>query len=230
MKQVLQAQPLAFLHENVPSFPIGELERILGRDYIVESVQLDPTDCGFPVQRKRQYALAVHRSCMKFSGLSRFVSDSCDLLGRLNLVLDDFLLDSCPMSKADIQLSLAKTQKNWVRYYLKKFSNSCVIDLTQNPEKRPRKGITKMPTLTTSCSKMLHVQSGRFFVGMELALLHGMPVTDSTAKQLRVNTFNVNVDTVSNVALCARVGNSMHCASVGMVLAAVLTCLRPHEK
>lgn len=30
MKQVLQAQPLAFLHENVPSFPIGELERILG--------------------------------------------------------------------------------------------------------------------------------------------------------------------------------------------------------
>lgn len=166
----------------------------------------------------------------RFRGLGQFVTDSCDLLGSLTLHLNDFLLDAHPMSKEEVEQSLTATQKKWVRCYLKKFAGACVIDLTQNPLKRPRKGVVNMPTLTTNCSKMLHVESFRFFVGLELALLHGMPVTPCTAKQLRVNTFNVNVSTMSNPVLRGRVGNSMHCVTVGMVLAAVLTCLRSHQK
>lgn len=108
------------------------------------------------------------------------------------LALEDFLLDKDPVCEADVKLSLTKTQRKWLNIYKTRFAGAQVVDLTQNPAKRPRKGVGLMPTLTTSCNKMLHVPSFHMFTGMELALLHAMPVSGSAAEQLRTRKFKVN--------------------------------------
>lgn len=131
-----------------------------------------------------------------------------------DLSLDDFLLDKASQD----EVTMTKDQQRWLKSYENKFPNAKVVDLTQNPEFRPRKGVDVMPTLTTSCARMYHIRTGQYFTGLELAMLHGLPVTGRAAGKLRVRTFHS--EGCSNACLCGRVGNSMHMASIGLVMAA----------
>ena len=67
---VAQAKPTIFLHENVPSFPIDVLAAIAGnlRVWVSSGVTLDPREMGFPVARRRQYAVCVLSSAARPHG------------------------------------------------------------------------------------------------------------------------------------------------------------------
>ena len=140
------------------------------------------------------------------------------------LTLDDFLLSSKPVWEVDDEDTLTKNQASWLKKYMELFPEARVVDLTQNPKKRPRKGGEIMPTLTTSCCKMFHVDARRFFTSYELAMLHGIPCSNRTAGELRVSKFQRNI---SNASLGNRVGNSMHLASVGLVVTAGVILTQP---
>lgn len=91
-----------------------------------------------------------------------------------------------------------------------------VADLNQNPEQRPKWGSDTMPTLTTGCSRMRWNLGGRYLHGGELCLLHGIPVTKQIAEIMGCPVVNTNG--ISHTALCRMAGNSMHAASVGLMI------------
>lgn len=58
-------------------------------------------------------------------------------------------------------------------------------------------------------------------------MAHGMPVSDMLARQLNVRRMSLEPSQVSNSALCARVGNSMHFACIGLALTAAVLGTMP---
>ena len=52
--------PPFIIQENVPQFPRDILLDLLGTEYSVEDLLLDPRQRGWPVARKRRYAVFTH--------------------------------------------------------------------------------------------------------------------------------------------------------------------------
>ena len=97
-----------------------------------------------------------------------------------------------------------------------------MCDLYQNPEQRPRKGSIVWPTLTTGCARMYMIPRRRFASGFELLLLHGLPVTMETAQVMQ--SFSIDITSLSHRMQCHLAGNSMHACCVGLVSFAFLVC------
>ena len=104
------------------------------------------------------------------------------------------------------------------------FPETQMCDLYQNPETRPRKGVGHWPALTTGCSRVWLPSLKRFAHGLELMLLHSIPVTRETSEIQRCPL--VDVRQCTQRSLCFLAGNSMHGACVGLMFYAVLGCVR----
>ena len=86
----------------------------------------------------------------------------------------DFLLSE---KNPDFENVLTASNKKFLKGYESEFGERgiTVADLQQNPKKRPRWGYCVMPTLTTGCSKMVHIPSQRLF-SQSLGLIAVGPV------------------------------------------------------
>ena len=100
--------------------------------------------------------------------------------------------------------------------------NAVAWDLNQDPCYRCKKSGPILSTLTTGCSHFWLKASNRCLTGLELMALHSIPICESLAKAM--GSTQVDVSQVSNTARCFL--NSMHCASVGTVVAIALLCTR----
>ncbi len=103
-------------------------------------------------------------------------------------------------------------------------SKSCAFNLQQNPEHRrvqtDRGGA--MPTCTRNCSVLWVPFLRRWLLPIELAAAHGLPITHSLATAAQVP-----LDVHGPEYSCSQLGNAMHVANVGSVLAITLSCLAP---
>ena len=104
--------------------------------------------------------------------------------------------------------------------YKKLFPEVQIADLYQNAESRPRRGFRTLPTLTTGCSRMFLFNKGRFASGLELLILHGIPVAERVAEVMECA--QVQVSHISHRAQCKLAGNSMHACAIGLMFLAVL--------
>ena len=75
---------------------------------------------------------------------------------------EDFLLSE---KNPEFESVLTTTNEKFLRGYESEFAERgiTVADLQQNPTKRPRWVSCVMPTLTTGCTKMMHVPTQRLF-------------------------------------------------------------------
>lgn len=105
MKQVLQGQPRAFLHENVPSFPVGELERIVGGEKKIAAISKQ--DFGtiakhqsfFVLARYGQFGQAVTTSWNLCSWIRQIVGFLSSANGSILWQFTDLAFGTRAMSK-----------------------------------------------------------------------------------------------------------------------------------
>ncbi len=131
----------------------------------------------------------------------------------------------------DWEFLLTGKQQEYLRHYAAEYAAThaqdptndpnCVFDLGQNPAKRPsctRNG--QLPTLRRS-GVMWIPHLHRWFLAVELAALSGFPVVEDLALAAEVPR-----DCAAERYNSGFIGNGMHVANVGCVLACALSCLR----
>ena len=113
---------------------------------------------------------------------------------------------------------LTEKQRSYLAAYMAEVPptcqlNDCIFDLSQSPS-RQRGRLTSDGTLNTvtTKSKLWVPRLRRFLLPVELACAHGFPVTSTSAADASV---------VQNMVpyTLRQIGNCMHLASVGIVLA-----------
>ena len=149
------------------------------------------------------------------------------MLKKPRVTLQDVIMCNGGMAHVS-RLSPVKAQR--LETYRALFPEAVVADLTQNPEARHRCGRAEMPTLTRACTSLVHIPTGHIYgcvsafsrgvvtvrawcgvrsssvrisaAGpLELAALHGMPVTLPLATALRVSV--LQTAGLSDSALCS---------------------------
>ena len=243
--------PLELIHENVDSFHHTILENLLGDLYDVIILSTRPCQFGFPfvtwprcycvlLLRGRVRVLAalyppyeqVQRALEQFvprAPLSTcFVASAAACLEEENKVRAKLNLDALTEGSADWAYLLTRQQAmqltNYFDMWRRKYGedaqtiDSCVFDLNQNPmygRSSAKQG--DLPTITTKSSRMWVPKRRRWLLPMELAIAHGHPVMAESARQARSP-----LDPYGGSYSVTQVGNCMHVATVGSVLAIVL--------
>ena len=98
-----------------------------------------------------------------------------------------------------------------------------MYDLSQNPDKVPRIGVTKAPTFTTN-TRLYSRKLRRFMTGKEMLASMGLPVTAELAAVGRVP--QLDLDSVTEASQRTMAGNGMHVPSVGFGILCSLVCLK----
>ena len=99
----------------------------------------------------------------------------------------------------------------------------CVIDLSQNPAKRPNMSRVALPTLRKSGGLWYVPSKGRWLTDLEKGLAMGFPLTSSVASSAGLGVDGFTVVPGRNDS--SRLGNAFHVASCGLVLVAGMCCL-----
>ena len=101
------------------------------------------------------------RTTMEVNGFMNRVITSFDKHGsnKPQLVeVKDFLFD-----KNRPNCALTTNQRAALKNYKRLYPDAIVVDVNQNPLKRPRWGKTTFPTLTTNSAKLVHIPSELIF-------------------------------------------------------------------
>ena len=209
-------QPALVIQENVPSFPIAILLDLLNGLYRVETLILDPRRLGWPVARKRQYALFTSQSRLQSVSLSTL----SPLLDAVAHVGDATLF---AVSRVPVKPLSERECANLDQYKALARSDrpQPVVDLSQNPLARPRGSTVDgaLCTLTCSSSRLFVISEARCLSGIELLLAQGFPATDWAAGALGIHTGRLTPDGLSNHAAVRLAGNAMHSNCMGLMLA-----------
>ncbi len=98
---------------------------------------------------------------------------------------------------------------------------TCLFNLTQNPRARPNQTTRagEMPTITRQSKLLWSPSMRRWLLPVELAAASGLPVTSAFAADARVP-----MDTFAGQYTPSQIGNIMHLANAGSVLAVALAC------
>ena len=99
---------------------------------------------------------------VKVAAINQFLEKAQELLTGPALTVDEFLLSEY---NADADLTLTKLNRKFLEQYMDLFGprGATVVDLQQNPQKRPRWGSAMFPTLTTGCSKMMNMAKHQLY-------------------------------------------------------------------
>ena len=149
-RMVLIALPDVVIVENVPQFPEALLVSLLGFAYAVASVILCPSLFGWPVRRRRRYAICVLRHRAR-------LSEPLELLvSRLGDTLPDvpgggWFAESHP----DVTLPPGAARHLAGYHKISAHDEDALFDLSQSPTRRPRWscGTAIALTLTTGSSR-----------------------------------------------------------------------------
>ncbi len=246
-------QPLVLIHENVLGFDSSMIHEALGDLYEMASLRVCPSQAGFPfMKRTRLYNVLFLRSTVRLTKpLAKVYQHVCEVI---TSSAEDVALSFCLVATPDDLLheenrlrsrrglpSVAETTPSWhylltakqkkrleqfsagwcVRYgSAPEHSSSCVFNLTQNPAHRLSQttGSGAMPTCTRKLFWLPCL--GRWMLPLELAVAHGLPVVAEVACQAQVG-----LDPCRGLYSFEQIGNCMHLANVGCVIATALACL-----
>ena len=237
------ACPLLLIHENVKGFDTSMLELVLGDLYDITRLAVRPTHSGFhAVRRPRSYCLLFRRGRVRMlrdvSKLYRdvaamlgglfpeqpisdlFIAEGVDLLKEENRLraLKHLALPPVERASADWTYMLTEKQRMYLATYMAAVPidcklDDCIFDLSQDPGRRRGRWTLDgtLPTVTTK-SRLWVPSLRRFLLPVELAYAHGFPVTSTAA---------VDAGVAQDMVPYTRhqIGNCMHVASVGIVLA-----------
>ena len=138
-----------------------------GDSYQVDWQILDPREVGFPVARRRQYAICV---CRKLRMLAPFGDLKQRVVQQMStqwseseaLSVDDFILAE-PLAETQLKNHLTEENFRRMEEYRRLHPQAVVADLGQNPGARARCGTDYFPTLTTTCTKLMHLPTRHIF-------------------------------------------------------------------
>ncbi len=236
------------IHENVGGFDTSMLEEMLGELYELVVLAVKPKHAAFPmVARPRSYSVLFLRGQVEHiasvstlydqvkQALGGFVpkppvsslfilGDSCCLVeeNRLRRLKD---LPVLAKPSGDWSYLLTEKQRGFLSGYLSLcpptlHSGEIVFDLSQSPRFRCRcssQGV--LPTITRKSVRLWMPSRARWLLPIELAHAQGFVVTPSSAEDAMVP---MDVESYT----FGQVGNSMHMASVGSVMAIALASVR----
>ena len=176
--------PAFVIQENVRPFPGEILLEIVGPEYTMEVLHMDPRDRGWPVARRRKYALLIHESAKLEVELD---------------VLRPLLEATAPRGSAltfavapGDPRALSAREKQGLAEYKRLWSGTAwtVCDVSQNPAKRPRGSLIDncLCTLTCSSCRLFMPQFSRCLSGRELLLAQAFPSTGWACSALGFRT------------------------------------------
>ena len=160
------------------------------------------------------------------------VATDADLLAEENRVRRQHGLDPLQSKSNDWSYLLTAQQRRWLVIYAEMWrtrlgtepgdSIGCVFNLSQNPSKRASMSNERgqLPVCTRACYRLWLASRRRWLLPIELAAAHGFPVTEAFAACAKVPR-----DPNRSQYLPRQIGNAMHLANVGRVLAVSLACL-----
>ena len=244
---VRAACPLVLIHENVRGFRIDLFETVLGDLYEIVSLAVEPSHVAFPcVRRPRLYFVLFRKGEVKVVAalppLYHQVSGALESLvpalqlsdiaiaSREQLVAAENAarrlrhLPALQEPSGDWEYLLSDGQKRRLRQYIEALPSAekgadHVFDLVMDPVKfGGRRSMSALPTLQTNSNRMWMQRLRRWFLPVELAYAHGFPVVPHAARDAGVEDF----DSYS----VRDVGEGMHMANVGAVLAIALSCVQ----
>jgi hypothetical protein len=252
---VLTAMPRVAMHENVIGFDKNVFEELLGAVYGIVHIIVLPGHMGYRfTSRPRLFTVLwlkarvamVHDIRVTYDRVSQVVrqwqpelSTSSIYTGDQQLLLEvenafrrKRNLPCLTEASSDWTYLLGKSETEHLQAYLTMWGaqrgtephtdTNCLFNLGQNPNMRlswtSRHGA--MPTLTAASRKLWSPYLGRWLIPSELATAMGFN-TGASAQT------GVPVDPSVDLYSYAFLGNAMHVASVGGVLACALACLRP---
>ena len=253
---ILRTTPLFAIHENVIGFDISILEEFMATEYVLHPFRVAPRQVGFHlIERPRLYVLLLRKKGVQLQApveqiyhtvAKELATSVCNEVKDVFVARKPAVLafeNQCRSSKklrkveqvsrcweyllTEKQLRYLKNYKSdyKCRYGKEAASDpNFVCDLAQDPAERPSM-TTKagaIPTLRHSGNKLYSPHYGRLIVPVELAVATGFPCVAGAAKAANVPLDNTDY---SNVQL----GNGMHVANVGCLLAAVLACVTTGE-
>ena len=102
------------------------------------------------------------RRYVKVAAINHFFEKAQERLSGPELTVDEFLL---PEYNPDADLTLTKLNQKFLRQYMDLYQpkGATVVDLQQNPLKRPRWGSSMFPTFTTGCNKMMNMAKQQLY-------------------------------------------------------------------
>jgi len=251
-----EVQPFVIIHENVVGFDMQLLIKCLGDLYTITWLKVSPRDVGFAfIHRVRLYAVLYLRKGVRmlaspqdvYSAVvdSLRVEAACPpneyciasadaLLAAENKARRRRKLQPVGVKTACWKYLLTEKQRGYLHTFSTKWqaargsapeqSPSCIFNLGQNPDHRAMQTSSSdsIPTATSGCGLYWSPCLKRWLLPVELAAMHGFPVSESLAAEA-----GVPVDPCRDMYSFPQIGNSMHLANVGSVMAVALACAGP---
>jgi site-specific DNA-cytosine methylase len=245
---LIDAKPTWAIHENVDTFDRNLLRGLIGCSYDVVFLDTAPADAGFPfVTRKRVYCICLLRGRVReaysihsaYSDIRAHFSEhrptvvlqACLLASPEELLAEENKirklrglppLSTLATQRVDWTYLLTSKQSQRLRVYADKWPDADAYNLGHNPLFAPsvaRKG--RLPTLTRNSSRWWVPAHTRWMTAKELTAASGYPVTEELAQAA-----GVPIDVCADQYGFRELGNCMHVAVVGCVIASSLACLK----
>ena len=251
---VRTVKPLWAIHENVSGFATSLIDDALGCSYTVFHIKSDPCYLGFTcIRRPRIFSVllrkgfvrVVHDLHLAYSHVRQalltrgripmsdlFFAAPSDLLEEENRKRQRLHLGPLERHTSDWSYLLTEQQAKFCLDYMGMWQRecgtdptqdeSCLFNLCQNPLKRRSWSYcasagNSLPTLRYSGSLLWSPKLKRWLLPVECAGAMGWPVRDSHAQATGVPLCKVDFG-------MSQLGNSMHVASIGIILAVTLAC------
>ena len=252
---VQTVKPLWAIHENVCGFCTSLIDDALGCSYTIFHIQSDPCHLGFTcIRRPRIYSVllrkgfvrVVHDLHLAYNHVREvlrargripmsdlFFTVSSELLEEENRKRQRLHLGPLERHTTDWSYLLTEQQATFCHDYMGRWQRecgadptqdeSCLFNLCQNPLKQRSwtyctSAGYALPTLRFSGSLLWSPKFKRWLLPVECAGAMGWPVRDCHVQATGVPLCKVDFG-------MTQIGNSMHVACVGVVLAVTLACI-----
>jgi len=255
LEWVLMVELTWAIHENVIGFDTSVIDKAVGTAYSVYHITANPADVGFAfIKRPRVYSVLLRRGAVRVIKdvrqayaricnvfLARrtmatvshlFIVSDFELLKEENMVRQKRRLSALTRCTPDWRYLLSDSQKRRCLDYLALWREqkgtppeedpACIFNLRQDPRCRPnwtcRHGA--LPTITRSGGLLWSPMRKRWLLVAEVACAMGFPCQSemASAALLPADCTDYSI---------SQIGNSMHTACVGSVIAATLSCIAP---
>ena len=254
MMWVLAAMPLWAIHENVKGFDTSLLEEFLGVHYLIFHIYTSPADVGFGfIRRPRIFSVILRRGAVvvlhdivatyrgvcsalrsmqgRLAPAEIFFATEPALLREENAKRQSRKLPPLRECSLDWSYLLTDAQAGRIPDYTTLWQrcrqsrpeedDKCIFDLSQNPLKRPAMSSAtgSLPCLRHNGNILWSPKRRRWLLPVECGSLMGFPMADEFASVL-------GWPADENAYTMRQLGNAMHVANVGAVIAVTLACTR----
>ena len=197
------------MYENVPNQPASFLD-VLKCWYVFDSTILTPSTFGFSVGGDRRYSVGVKRG---HGHLRRPLAD-------INRVFKRQMITCChDFFFSSVASPLSHSMEKIHAKYIELFPNATIIDLSQNPQNRPRVQLANgsLPRLCRG-SRLYSISKNAELFQKEKLLVMGLPATQWAACASHIDEDRALDFNMANTSMSSVAANCMHGACIGAVL------------